>query len=307
MPNTLLHIGIQGLGSRAVDSGIDLKWVFLGCLIPDLPWILRRVVDASGIGIDPYVLRLYTVVQASFLFCLLLSLAFAQLSRKPGLVFTIMAVNSLIHLLLDTLEIKWGNGVVLFAPLDWRFLSLELYWPDSSLVTVATLVSVPVIVWLLTGSGTSAIGLRIFPGRHLGICAGLIILYFILPLFLLSGPYNADITSIATLHDRENRIGKQLLMDRQAYRKTEDGDVVFTFAGEPLRVVGDIRATESSEISLIATFIAEDAIRIEQLHQYSFPWRNISSYAGLLVILVIWMSALLREFRSHPVDPESKP
>ena len=136
MPNTLVHLGIQGLGNRLVSTRIDLKWVFLGCIIPDLPWIFRRVIIGLNSAIDRYDVLLYSAVQASLLFCLLLALACALVSEKPRLVFAILAVNSLIHLLLDAVEIKWGNGVLLLAPLNWQLLNFNLVWPDSVLIKV---------------------------------------------------------------------------------------------------------------------------------------------------------------------------
>jgi hypothetical protein len=139
VPNTLVHLGIQGLGNRLVSSRIDLKWVFLGCIIPDLPWIFRRAFIALVPGIDFYDVTLYAAVQASLLFCVLLSAVFALLSAKPRVVFGILAVNALIHLLLDTIEIKWGNGVFLLAPLTWQLLSFGWVWPDSVLITILSL------------------------------------------------------------------------------------------------------------------------------------------------------------------------
>ena len=50
MPNTLVHLGVQGLGNRLISTEIDLKWVFLGCIIPDLPWIVRRTLIALAPG-----------------------------------------------------------------------------------------------------------------------------------------------------------------------------------------------------------------------------------------------------------------
>jgi len=41
MPNTFVHLGIQTLGSKALLKGSDFKWIAVGCIIPDLPWILH--------------------------------------------------------------------------------------------------------------------------------------------------------------------------------------------------------------------------------------------------------------------------
>jgi hypothetical protein len=122
----------------------------------------------------------------------------------------------------------------------------------------------------------------------------LVLLYFLGPLVLMDGPYSTDVNSIATLQDRENRIGKEIRMDREFYEQGPDGDLVITFAGEPLHVVGDRRAT-SNQVSLIGEFVKLDTIHIHHLHEYDSPWRDITSYAGLGLILLVWIAELIRK------------
>ena len=297
MPNTLVHLGVQGLGNRLVSTTIDLKWVFLGCIIPDLPWILRRALIVLVPGIDIYDLRLYTLVQASLLFCVLLSLIFALMSEKPRFVFGILAINSLVHLLLDALEVKWGNGVLLFAPLNWQLLSFDLVWPNSTLIAVLSFLGLVFGIWVLAQPVWTPIRVSLYPKWRVVSVASLVSLYAIGPLVFLHGPYSTDANSIATLQERERRVGKEIRMDREAYELRAEGDVVITFAGEPLGVVGDTRAEKSSQVSLIGEFVTIDAIRIHQLHEYHSPWRNLASYVGLGLVVLIWLSALVRERR----------
>jgi len=58
MPNTLAHLAVHGFATRAVLRGADLKWVFVGCVIPDIPWIIQRVVIFADLGISLYDLRI---------------------------------------------------------------------------------------------------------------------------------------------------------------------------------------------------------------------------------------------------------
>ena len=69
MPNTLAHLGVQGIATRSVLRDADLKWIYLGCIIPDVSWIIQRLVRYVIPNIDLYDLRLYAIVQASLLFC----------------------------------------------------------------------------------------------------------------------------------------------------------------------------------------------------------------------------------------------
>jgi len=299
MPNTLVHLGIQGLGNRLVSARIDLKWVFLGCIIPDLPWIFRRAIVGFDSTINFYDVLLYSTVQASLFFCLLLAFAFALVSEKPRLVFVILAVNSLAHLLLDAVEIKWGNGVLLFAPLNWQPLSFGLVWPDSVLIAVLSLLSLLIAIWFLAHPVTTSISIQLYPNRRLGAVILLLSLYAIGPLAFLEGPYSSDIISIATLQEREHRVGKEVRMDRVPYQKRDDGDVVITFANEPLRVIGDLRTENSLRVSLIGEFVEVDTIRIHHLHEYHSYWRDLASYIGLGLFAIFWAVAIVRERRSH--------
>lgn len=296
VPNTLVHLGIQGMGNRLISTRIDLKWVFLGCIIPDLPWIFRRALIALVPGIDHYDVTLYAAVQASLLFCVLLSLVFALLSERPRLVFGILAVNALIHLLLDTIEIKWGNGVFLLAPLTWQFLSFGWVWPDSVFIAILSLAGLVFGIWVLVHPASSSIDLRFKPPGRIVAAIFLLSLYMLTPLALSYGPLSANIMSIATLQEKERRVGKEVRIDRRPYQHRAEGDVVITLADEPLRVAGDTRAT-SSQVSLIGEFVAFDTIRIDQLHEYHFSWRDLASYAGLGLIALVWCAALIRERR----------
>ncbi|RMD61072.1 MAG: hypothetical protein D6826_10825 [Alphaproteobacteria bacterium] len=72
MPNTLAHIGVQGLVTRAAVPGVDLKWVCLGAIVPDVPWIARRIAEVVAPGLPPYEVMLYATVQSALFMCLVL-------------------------------------------------------------------------------------------------------------------------------------------------------------------------------------------------------------------------------------------
>ena len=79
MPNTLAHLGINGLITRKLIKQSDLLLIYLGTLIPDFPWIIQRTVLALIPNINPYDLRLYCVILASLFFSILLSAAISFL------------------------------------------------------------------------------------------------------------------------------------------------------------------------------------------------------------------------------------
>ena len=81
MPNTLVHMGVNSLTQRAIINKADFKWIYIGCIIPDIPWILQRIVQKIP-AINLYDLRLYSIIQATLLFSLLLSAALSFFSKR---------------------------------------------------------------------------------------------------------------------------------------------------------------------------------------------------------------------------------
>ena len=138
MPNTLAHLGINGFVTRTLIKKADLILIYIGAVIPDIPWILQRLVSALIPNIDAYDLRLYCIILASLFFSIILSAALAYLFSDTKRTFIIFSAGSLIHLLLDSIEIKWANGVHLFAPFSWKLFNAGFFWPENIAIYVIT-------------------------------------------------------------------------------------------------------------------------------------------------------------------------
>ncbi len=146
MPNTLAHLGVQGFATRSLLKDADYKWIYIGCIIPDLPWILRRIVHFAFPGINLYDLSLYATVQSSFCFCLLLSIALAALSVNYWKTFAILGFNSFLHLFFDACQTKWANGVHFLAPFNWHLTNFGFVWPESFLTYILTIFGISYLV-----------------------------------------------------------------------------------------------------------------------------------------------------------------
>ena len=64
MPNTLAHIGLNAVATRVFIKRAELHWIYLGVVIPDLPWIIQRAIKILVPVVDAYDLRLYCVAQS---------------------------------------------------------------------------------------------------------------------------------------------------------------------------------------------------------------------------------------------------
>jgi hypothetical protein len=286
MPDTLAHFGVQILASKAVCRQADVRWIGLGCLLPDLPWILQRAVLPLAL-LEPINLRLYVIIQSSLLFCLLLAAAISLQSANSCRIFLLLAWNCLLHLLLDPLEIKWGNGTVLFAPLSWRLTSFAYFWPEelpTQLLALTGLLVLPITAWLDRQQNIRFIKDRTRQGAGLL----LLLLYLLLPLCLFNGPLQADSHYAATLL-APHRTGRLIAFDRRPFRAAEQ--TLLSYSGEELRLTGGNLPAQDGILSLQGCFVNQQTIRVAAWHLHSSR-RDLHSQLGIFLLLSIWLVAL---------------
>jgi hypothetical protein len=292
VPNTLVHFAVQTAASRSVWRRLDPRFIFLGCLLPDVPWILRRVIVGFGVPVDPFDIRLYTMAQASLAGTLLLAGAFSVLTRAPRLVFTVLGANALLHLLLDATEIKWGNGVHLGAPFSWRMTAFEWVSGDSVVVPALALAGALVASWEILRPPLPAIGFASSRARLLA-AAGLLAAYFAAPLLVLDAVYASDSYSVKTVREREARPGRRIGLDRTIFHASPAGaGEIELWTGERVRAEGTL-PTHDARVSLLGTFLAPDRLRVDRLtvHEGSRDW---PTYLGLGLLVLVWVRPLVR-------------
>ncbi|MFQ5598420.1 MAG: hypothetical protein ACE5GK_10265 [Nitrospiria bacterium] len=295
MPNTLAHMGIQALATQAVYKKADLKWVYLGAVIPDLPWILQRLIPFVWKDIDRLDLRLYAIVQASLFFCLILCAGFALYSSRPKNTFFILAYGALIHLLLDALQIKWANGVHLLAPFNWRLLNFALFWPESLptyLITAFGLLYA-LLFWKRSAGAPFLLAIRTAKESAVGIL--FVLTYLLLPLALLDGPEASDNHFVLTLRSIDDRPGKVIEIDRADYEHHPKGGSLHLFNGERFKVDG-FDPGRSGLFSIKGFFSQQDRIQVRESHRHRF-FRDAASYMGLGFIALLWTCSGLRAWR----------
>ena len=290
MPNTFAHLGVQTVITRSCIRSADIKWIGIGCVIPDIPWILQRIIGQFIPAIDALDLRIYCMIQASFSMCLIFALALAVLTSKPGKIFFIISVNCLFHLLLDAMQTKWANGVHFLAPFDWRLVQLQLFWPEANITLV------------LTGIGVIALFVYGWLDRNRQItfsvnyfrsfmAALLMLIYLLVPFMFFAGPIKADNHYVQTLRNIEERQGKEIGFDRCRFEKNSSTIRVFT--KEEFTVTGAL-PKKSGSISLIGEFSDQQSIAIKQLYEHTGA-RDFYSYLGLLSVLALWITSFVRK------------
>ena len=295
MPNTLAHLGAQGVLNHLVKRGIDPKLVGLGCLLPDVPWILQRFVEGLGLSSDPYTTRAYFIAQASLFVTLCACGGLAFLTQRPKEVFLILGMNSFLHLLLDGLQIKLGNGVHFFAPISWDLWNVGWFWPESLPTYILTGCGLLYVIWHWKTAMNQPIA---FPQKSflcLGLSLIMFLLYFVLPFVFIEGPRQADNHYVMTLKDKDSRIGKPIEFDRRPYIKTSSGDVVEEPGGERIKVAIPL-LDHSARISGRGTFTAPNEVELLAIHEHIWGLRDASSILGILLISAMWSQALFKQW-----------
>jgi len=293
MPNTLAHFGVQGLLGHRFFSWIDPKWILLGCVIPDIPWILQRVVQSLAIPVDLYDLRLYAICQASLFGCLLLAGGLALMAADSKKVFFVLAINSLAHLLLDSTQLKWANGVHLFAPFSWDLWNLGWYWPESFVTYGMTALGIIYlgIIWRVAVDQPL---ISSPPGAGEGVVIGLCIIgYFVFPLVFMGQAELADNHFMKTLRQTEKRVGQVVEFDRVPYIKKQSGDVIQTVSKEHIQVARD-PLPHSALVSVKGWFSTQKSIEVRDLHIHSSWFRDVASLLGLGIFLVLCIVSVVR-------------
>jgi hypothetical protein len=287
MPNTLGHLGVQSLLTRRLLSNSDLKWIYVGCVIPDVPWILQRAAHGLLPGFDVFDLRLYAIVQSSFVFCVGLSLTLALLAVDPRRVFAVLTLNSFLHLVLDACETKWANGVHFLAPFSWTLTNWRLFWPESFPTYLLTALGLAFCLWQWNASTSSPpdICFRAKP-RHI-LAAVLLLFYLTAPAFLKDGPYRADNHFVRTMRERSDRPDRYVEFDRPYCRGQGREAVIYSSYGEQITLVGGKDLPQGS-ISVRGRFLDPTMVKVLEIHDHSGSPRDQLSYLGLGLVGATW-------------------
>ena len=264
--------------------------VFAGCVIPDLPWIVWRLVNTMGFSFEPISAYAYLIAQASLVGCFFACVAFGFLFTNFRLVAAFALLGCLLHLVLDSLQDKWGNGVHLFAPYNWKILSVGIFQIDS--VVIYLLAFAGIIPFLfVTKVRQDAILLCVNPVR-LAICCICFIAYFLVPFPYINSVVASDSRYLQTLENKNERRGKLLELDRESVSIVEDTWHITTHTGEVLAIMNpDASMNDGDTYSIRAEFLDQRKIWLIDWKRHS-GIRDMPSYAGLLAI-VCWMSAVL--------------
>ena len=263
--------------------------MIIACILPDLPWIVLHCLLPLKL-FNPYDLRLYCTAQASLLFCLFLSATLACCTKQTDKIFIILAGNCLFHLILDMLEIKWGNGVHIIAPFSWTMMHNGMVWPGNPLVLGLSLVGFLYLLGNWRNCVAFSTRLHLYPGKKKA-AIGLVFLgcYVLCPLFFLGQLEEANAYNIHTLRMQDQRPGKPIEFDRIHYDAKQQ--TLRTFTGEHITVIGEQPAT-SGRVSFQGHFLTPTSFFSTSYH-YHKEQRDLTSLVGLFMACTLLLQSLI--------------
>jgi hypothetical protein len=295
MPNTLAHFGVNGLLTKSVYKKTDLVWIYLGCIIPDIPWIIRKIIEFTFPKINGYDLQAYVIIQATLFFSIILSLTFASISKNTLRTFLILSFGSLLHLLLDPVQIKWANGVHLFAPFNWHITEYGFFWPESFGTYFLTFGGLIFFIYTMKELKNVEFPLIISFKKTFTFVVFLII-YFSLPLFFLESVKKADNHFLSTLENHDQRSGKYVEMDRKnvKFNNSTNSYWIESFNHDYIELENVPKIT-SSRLSIQGKFVNNDKIFVTDFHENWVLFRDGASYFGILLTIITWIIALIKK------------
>lgn len=298
MPNTLAHLGFQTICSKVIIPEADFKWIAVGCIVPDLPWIVQRIIPFVRPNVDMLDLRLYCIVQASLCFCLLIAGAVGFMLRGGGRIFFLLGINCLLHLFLDASQIKWANGVHFLVPLSWKIVNFGFYWPESSITFMLIALGVLVLAFY---AGKDFHKPVVFLFQRTRVLAGILLVlgYFFLPFLFLQAVQLADNHFVGTLKG-VTRAGKWIALDRATFER--DQGTVTLFTGEKLKVIGTLPENDSI-LSLQGRFQTEKIVIVTGYHLHN-RFRDISTLVGLCLVALLWLAFLVKKGTTRRISVE---
>ena len=199
--------------------------------------------------------------------------------------------------MLDPLQIKWANGVHLFAPFSWHLLSFNLFWPESIPTYIIT--AFGLIYFLFTyKKAISEYSDLIFPDlKKLLLSLSLLLIYFIIPLFMLNLPEEHNNHFVKTLRNYSTRSGQYIELDRANYIPEAGGNIIKTFADEKIKAA-NLNIKNKNLISIKGKFISRDEIYIEDYH-INTKFRDDASLIGISLTSILWLNCIFLAVRKR--------
>lgn len=301
MPNTLAHLAIQIPAGRALGQQ-TLILVCMGLMIPDLPWILQRVllyVDGSFSALH---IRSYCLALSTPALCLLLSWGISLLFRNPVRTLTVLFSQCLLHFFLDGLEQKGGIGILWFAPLNWASFSFEILSMDGVFVRGLSILGIVLgLILIFRRSNQNKDLFRLNRVRMIGSSA-LLMIYLLVPLALMDTIIEKDVHHFRSWAMPSTREDNSISFDRAVLVPGCPTYIKNDLTPEPVVLKG-FKSEEPGLIIGRGMFASENELILKDYTIIDRNERSVATFVGIVMVMAILARhLLLPAFAQRPKD-----
>ncbi len=279
MPDLLTHFGATYLLFRPLPW-IDLRLLFLGALLPDLPWILNRALGKLT-ALDPISLFAYVIPFSTPLVVLLVAACVALFHQRPLTCFWILGTAGLLNIGLDFLQTRPADAPLLLYPFSFRQYSLQWFSSGDIISYLAVGGSLVCIAFALRYS-TQPTPFRL---KNLGIVVPLMFGICLLPLFTVEDLIAQNVYALGFASQPEKWEGKLVSLEDPVV----EPNVVEVSPSHGLRVqvMGDVQLQPGDGVTLRG-YYRDGKIYPEMIHRHRRGLRNLFSYTALLIFVAVW-------------------
>ncbi len=281
MPDLLTHFGTTYGLFFPYRMKIDPRLIFLGALLPDLPWIARRVA-VQLFGADPVAASTYLIPFATPFIALLASALIALFNREPRACFSLVFVPALWHLILDAMQSRLGNGVMFFYPFSFKEYDWQLFWPED--VSSYILLSASVALLLLLPARCRLLPFRL---KNLGVAALLAAFILLFPIATRQELVRHNVFSLDFITNPEGWENRVVNLDRDEI-VSDSPLLIQSVNGRRFELVGGDGLKAGDSVSLRGIYRG-GKIHIQSIHRHRELLRSACSYLGLVFFAVVWL------------------
>jgi hypothetical protein len=292
MPDLLAHLGTGYAALRWAGGRRHVLLVLTGSLLPDVAWMGRRLLVRLA-GFDPVEVSLWLIPWHTPYSLLLASVAAGLCARAPARATLLLAGGCALHLVLDSAQTRFGNGVLLLYPFSMRETSWRLFWPEDPMNQVLSLGSLALLGWALLGpirhrgeapAPTAAAPAAPVPlGRPVRIATASLCILGIAATAAATrrDVVDSNVFGLGFVTDPGAFEGRPVSLDRDRIVGGSPLEVE-TFSGRrfPLQGVAGLKPGEV--VSLRGT-LRGGTIAVEEVHIHREGLRSLYSYLGLLI------------------------
>ncbi len=281
MPNLLTHFGATYLLFWPLPWRIDLRLLFLGALLPDLPWIIYRALERLT-ALDPINLLAYLIPFSTPIVVLLVAACIALLHQRPLTCFGILGTAGVLNIVLDALQTRPVSGPLLLYPFSFRQYSLHWFWSEDIISYVAVGVSLVCIAFALR----RPIWPTPFRLQNLGLVVSLLFGICVL-ISLTHKPLIAqNVYTLGFASQPEKWEGEWVTLE---FDPVVERNLVQVHPSRGLRVqvMGDVDLQPGEGVTL-GGFYRDGKIYPEMIRRHRGGLRDLFSYAALLIFVAVW-------------------